>query len=564
MIAGANNSGKSALLSGLDVLAANPQSNSRGLAYESSDSATELSAVFDLAEEEAVRLLSESGRSGWSFRAFRQVVFRFAIKAGRDDLELVEVLGSRGDGEFFPFIAYEDREHSTGKIKWSNWRKADPLRDKVELINSFGEIAGVEEGLYTATELRPLYDLLQSWRAGYFHFETMRTGGSRRATLASSDKLEPDGSNIHEVLVHLALNRRRVFEELSGLLNEIIPEVGILELSVSKTEVSVGFRQTFGAEPFLNVKDLGTGVEQLLLVLAAGVSQEARASTLVLEEPETGLHPAAQRSLMSYLSQLKAYDQVLISTHSPVFLDSDAIEQDLWLVTRSSSESRLERVEGLAKSVLEELGVRLSDVLVAEKLILVEGPTDVELLRVWFKEALLGTKLALTDGGGGDNANHADLLARWMDAADHFQRRDLVYLRDRDELPEDLVRRIEDSGRVRVLPRREIENYLLDPLAILKVLRSEFPGRALPGPSEVDRIIDEGAESCRTRVVIGRVSRRLSSIRFINHRDRARLANAGARKREVIDHVIDKLPRRTELRAQVAALWDEEASAVAA
>jgi hypothetical protein len=42
----------------------------------------------------------------------------------------------------------------------------------------------------------------------------------------------------------------------------------------------------------LNLKDLGTGVEQLLMTLVVGLTEQAPL-TLLIEEPETNLNPMA-------------------------------------------------------------------------------------------------------------------------------------------------------------------------------------------------------------------------------------------------------------------------------
>ena len=60
----------------------------------------------------------------------------------------------------------------------------------------------------------------------------------------------------------------------------------------------------------LNLKDLGTGVEQLLMTLVVGL-MEAPPFTLIVEEPETNLHPAGQRALLGHFQRWAEDRQIM-------------------------------------------------------------------------------------------------------------------------------------------------------------------------------------------------------------------------------------------------------------
>jgi predicted ATP-dependent endonuclease of OLD family len=212
----------------------------------------------------------------------------------------------------------------------------------------------------------------------------------------------------------------------------------------------------------LNLKDLGTGVEQLLMTLTVGL-MEAPPFTLVIEEPETNLHPAAQRALLGLLQAWAADRQGIIATHSPVMLDWSPGGDRLWLVTRNQETSHVDPVGEDPLPVLRSLGVRLSDVLSADRILVVEGPSDEEILAAWFPGLLRNPRVAVIRGGGGDYASHANQLASWLAGIDRAGLRSVLYLRDRDELSAATLERLTASPAVYVLERRELENYLLEP-----------------------------------------------------------------------------------------------------
>ncbi len=94
---------------------------------------------------------------------------------------------------------------------------------------------------------------------------------------------------------------------------------------------------------------------------------------MILEEPESNLHPDAQRRLLSHLN-LWAQDRlILVSTHSPVFLDRSEGAQ-VWLVNRERGISTVGPATSNLADVVQGLGVRLSDMLTAERALVVEGP----------------------------------------------------------------------------------------------------------------------------------------------------------------------------------------------
>jgi hypothetical protein len=126
---------------------------------------------------------------------------------------------------------------------------------------------------------------------------------------------------------------------------------------------------------------------------------------------------------------------------------------------RSGAVSTLRHVKP-DREVLENLGVRLSDALIAERLLLVEGPTDVDFLRAWFDDDMRRLSIEPVAMGGSDAARSIKRFARIADAGEALGR-SVLFIRDRDELSASQVDDLQRAGLVHVLTVREMENFFL-------------------------------------------------------------------------------------------------------
>jgi putative ATP-dependent endonuclease of OLD family len=118
----------------------------------------------------------------------------------------------------------------------------------------------------------------------------------------------------------------------------------------------------------------GGGYQEIIGLLHQLNSQDG---IIGLEEPEIHLHPHLARRFFEKLKEFSKHNQVLIATHSTLFVDVADL-QSVWLVTKRNSESIIKRAEGPEelKAILYDLGVRPSDIFFANGIIFVEGETE--------------------------------------------------------------------------------------------------------------------------------------------------------------------------------------------
>ncbi|MEV0570708.1 AAA family ATPase [Dactylosporangium sp. NPDC050588] len=563
LIAGANNSGKSSILAALDVVSgASLPSHARfrGAAEAS------VSARFGLTMDERVTMFEKSGTPAQftGSPAFEWIEWTFTSNSPDDSIHrhISQLTTCWIDGSE-QVIGYEHRS-GPSSAQWDMvWMDGStPVKhDGKPNLNhqshpggdrppSFLE-AGSGYGL-------PFQTLLHRWRTQYFHFPVHRPGIQRSEQLRADIRLAATGENLSAVLLGLNTNNPAKWLRLQELISTVVPEVGRLRLSTKDSSVQVVFDDEYSGALSHNLKDLGSGVEQLLLTLVLGMSQE-QGSLIALEEPETSLHPGAQRALLGHLSEWAEERQFIITTHSPVLLDG-LQRAAVKVVRRENGQSSIGSVDSPAVDALQELGVRLTDVLSAERILLVEGPSDRDVLQAWFPQLATDPRVAVILGVGGDNSRLAHILNEWVQKADRLGVRKVLFIRDRDELASNQIERLLSKGSVHVLNRRELENYLLDSQAISLTLPSKN-GESI-APESIERFLREHANELRDRVVLKRVCARLGALVYVDHELRASLSSKGATAEELIDAVVERIPSRDQMAQDIRELWAEESRAV--
>lgn len=136
-------------------------------------------------------------------------------------------------------------------------------------------------------------------------------------------RMEPDGIGIHSTLANMALNDPDSWQNLQSDLRKIIPSIRRLRHSVADQENAAALIfDTVGAED-LPASQVSEGT-LLVLGLLTAIYAPNRASLILLDDLDRGLHPQAQRELITLLRRLQDSNpelQILASTHSPYLLD---------------------------------------------------------------------------------------------------------------------------------------------------------------------------------------------------------------------------------------------------
>ena len=249
----------------------------------------------------------------------------------------------------------------------------------------------------------------------------------------------------------------------------------------------------------------GSGLKTVLLVAIClhlvphVATKEASDYVFLFEELENNLHPTAQRRLFAALEEfaVKEHTNMFVTTHSNVVIDllSKSDNAQIIHVTHDGKEATTRTLRGYRdkQDVLDDLGAKASDLLQANGLVWLEGPSD----RVYFNKWVeLFSDGELREGKDYECVFYGGAILKNFEAADpgeHDQdkvnllhiNRSAILIADSDRsgpkgrLKRRVSRLKNEMERMEayiwVTKGREIENYI--PVA---VLREHFENSALP------------------------------------------------------------------------------------
>lgn len=166
----------------------------------------------------------------------------------------------------------------------------------------------------------------------------------RDGAIEDVQELRPNAENLAAFLRGLREQHPERYQRIRETVQIIAPFFDDFLFSPRKKGdaeyVRLDWRQKGSTFPF-QPWHLSDGTIRFVALVTA-LLQPRPPSTLVVDEPELGLHPAALRVLAALMHEASVATQLVVSTQSPLLVDHFAAD-DVVVVRRSGAQSLFER-----------------------------------------------------------------------------------------------------------------------------------------------------------------------------------------------------------------------------
>ncbi len=204
-----------------------------------------------------------------------------------------------------------------------------------------------------------IYNAISSWTVYHFHDTGMLAPMRRDQSIRDWNRLRHDAANIAAFLLNLKQTHRATYELIRDTVRLIAPFFDDFllrpETRGNEEQVRLEWQQKGSDFPF-QPGHLSDGTIRFIC-LATALSQPAPPPTILVDEPELGLHPYAISILADLIQSAAERTQVIISTQSPTLLDFFQPEQVV-VVSRNQGRSTFDRLDATQlQQWLEEYSV---------------------------------------------------------------------------------------------------------------------------------------------------------------------------------------------------------------
>ena len=188
---------------------------------------------------------------------------------------------------------------------------------------------------------------LKSWKIYHFHDTGPFSPFRKTNQLHDNRELRPDGANLAAFLYLLRVKYESSYHLIRRTIRLIAPffKDFVLEPEeLNEETLHFGWRAE-GSDTVFRASSLSDGSIRFIALTTLLLQPEKfRPSTILLDEPELGLHPAAITLLASLIRQASKKNQIIFATQSPPLLDH-FLPEDVLVAERVTGGTQINRRE---------------------------------------------------------------------------------------------------------------------------------------------------------------------------------------------------------------------------
>ena len=187
-------------------------------------------------------------------------------------------------------------------------------------------------------------DSISSWKIYHFHDTSKMAAMRLSETIDDNEYLRFDAANIAPYLLYLKNNFKSIYDEIVNTIRLVTPffeDFDFRQQQINREKVRLVWHQK-GSDYPLKPQHLSDGTLRFICLTTA-LLQPNPPSTIIIDEPELGLHPYAIEILAELLESTSKRTQLIVSTQSPALIDFFEPE-NIIVVNRKNGTSVFERL----------------------------------------------------------------------------------------------------------------------------------------------------------------------------------------------------------------------------
>jgi predicted ATPase len=204
----------------------------------------------------------------------------------------------------------------------------------------------IEKDTHNKAICTHIYESISSWTVYHVHDTSEKATLRRTCSVGDYERLRPDAGNLAAFLMNLRDSDAGSYKLIVEAVRLVAPFFKDFKFRPKKQKgdeiVQLEWEQQGSDYPF-HPSQLSDGTIRFI-ALATALLQPTPPATILIDEPELGLHPYALDVLGSLILQAEERTQVIVSTQSALLLNAFSPEQ-IVVIDRHEGESTFKRLD---------------------------------------------------------------------------------------------------------------------------------------------------------------------------------------------------------------------------
>lgn len=202
----------------------------------------------------------------------------------------------------------------------TQFNHSSPAWDDVELGNAYSEsiLINTKRGRYEYVKA-----YMKSFKVFHFHDTSNTAKIKQRCNINDNEYLRDDARNLAACLFLLQEKHPKEFKKIEMSVRSVAPFFECFQLKpdrIKEDQIRLEWKER-NSDMYLNATHLSDGTLRFI-ALASLLLHPKMPKTIIIDEPELGLHPFAINKLSGLIKQASAHSQIIISTQSINFIDN--------------------------------------------------------------------------------------------------------------------------------------------------------------------------------------------------------------------------------------------------